>query len=80
MGEQERDDFEVYKQIWYNAHNGNWTDATKIAYNLGWDAYKLINIYERLEDEDLHELYLSMKDIAVLGCYIERMRCENRIN
>lgn len=66
----------LYRRIEVNAHNGNWSDASKIGFKSGFDAYSLIECYEKLDEIGAN--LLSMRDIAILSMYIERLRCESK--
>lgn len=64
-----------YEDIADDCYNGNWTKATNKCIEYGYCVIELIELYENREQEfgEEYEL-LSMKDIAYLGMYIERMK------
>ena len=59
-------------------YNGNWTDATNKCVDEGWDTYTLLSMKEAFEFTGDSEWMLSLRDLAILGMYIERLRYERK--
>lgn len=72
----DKDRLRLYRTISNMTNNGNWTDASMLGASAGFDAYSLLNCYEYYEELDT--IYLSMRDIAILSMYIERVNCGNK--
>lgn len=72
------EDKKALENVCSDMYYGNWSDATNTCIDMIWDTYDLLAMKEQFEFTDDSEWMLSLRDIAILGMYIERLRYERR--